>query len=280
MTEFREGLGDAWAAVAAFVPKLIAFLLILIIGYFVAKAVASILDKILERVGFDRWVERGGIKQALARSRYDASSLLSKIVFYIAMLFVLQLAFGVFGPNPISDLIKGAIAYLPNVFVAVVILVVGAAIAAGVKEIVEAALGGLPYGRGLALGASAAIIVLAVFAALDQLLIAPRIVVGLFYALLAIVVGVAIVAIGGGGIRTMSNYWERFAQRAEQESGAIRDQARGARERVGERARARAEQVRPGSEAGATASESGSYTPGTYTSGGTYTTDPDDRVVP
>ena len=241
--EFREGLGDAWAAIATFLPKLIAFLLILVIGYFIAKAIARLLDGLLERIGFDRWVERGGIKQALERSRFDASDLLSKIVFYVVFLFVLQLAFGVFGPNPISDLLRGVISYLPKLFAALVILVVGSAIAAGVKEIVEASLGGLSYGRALAMVSSGAILLITVFAALDQLEIAPNIVNGLFYAILAIIVGSAVVAIGGGGIQTMSRYWERFAQRAEQESSNVRSQASGSTERIRERAQERAQQV-------------------------------------
>jgi mechanosensitive ion channel-like protein len=243
MEQFRDGLGDAWASVAAFLPKLVGFLLILIIGYFVAKAVASILDRILERVGFDRAVERGGVGRALARSKYDASSLLGKILFYALMLFVLQLAFGIFGDNPISDLIRGVIAYLPNIFVAILIIVIGAAIAAAVKDIVEASLGGLTYGRGLAIGASTLILIVAVFAALDQLNIAENIIVGLFYALLAIVVGSAIVAVGGGGISTMSRYWERFALRAEQESRNVKEEAQGSKERVVQAAEERRSRV-------------------------------------
>ena len=239
MDEFRTGLGDAWASVATFLPKLVGFLLILLIGYFIAKAIAKIIDKVLERVGFDRAVERGGVGRALAKSKYDPSSLLAKIAFYALMLFVLQLAFGLFGDNPISDLIAGVIAYLPNLFVAILVIVIGAAIAAAVKEIVEASLGGLSYGRGLAIGASALVLTVAVFAALDQLNVAENIVVGLFYALLAIVVGSAIVAVGGGGIRTMSRYWERFALRAEQESETIKDEAQGSKERVVERAQER-----------------------------------------
>jgi mechanosensitive ion channel-like protein len=245
LDQFTDGLGDAWSSVAEFLPKLVGFFLILIVGYFVAKAIAKIVDKVLERVGFDRAVERGGVGRALARSRYDASSLLGKVVFYALFLFVLQLAFGVFGPNPISDLIHGVIAYLPNVFVAILIIVIGAAIAAGVKEIVEASLGGLSYGRAVALGASAAVLVVAAFAALDQLQIAPRIVTGLFYALLAILVGSAIVAIGGGGIWTMRSYWERMSARADQEASRVRAHAQGAKERVRDRAQDRAEQIRP-----------------------------------
>jgi Conserved TM helix len=248
MEQFRDGLGDAWASMATFLPKLVGFLLILIIGYFIAKAIANILDKVLERVGFDQAVERGGVGKALESSKYDASSILGKIVFYALFLFVLQLAFGVFGPNPISDLIRGVIAYLPNVFVAIVIVVIGAAIAAALKEVIEAALGGLSYGRALAFTASTLVLAVAVFAALDQLNIAPNIVNGLFYALLAIIVGSAVIAIGGGGIKTMGQYWERAAQKAEQESSSIKEEAQGSKERIQQRAQERAEQAKSSDE--------------------------------
>ena len=243
MDQFRAGLGDAWASIAIFLPKLVGFLLILIIGYFIAKAIAKLVDGVLERVGFDRMVERGGIGGALESSRFDASDILGKLVFYVLFLFVLQLAFGVFGPNPVSELIKGLVAYLPNVFVAIVIVVIGAAVAAAVKEIVEASLGGLSYGRGLAFAASTLILGVAFFAALDQLNVAPNIVNGLFYALLAIIVGSAVVAIGGGGIKTMSRYWERAAQRAETETSNVQQEAQGAKDRVQSRAREHAERA-------------------------------------
>ncbi len=233
--DFSQGWSDAWNRIATFIPKFVAFLLILVIGYFVAKLLAKILDGVLERVGFDRWVERGGVKQALARSKYDASDLLSKILFWAVFLFVLQLAFGVFGPNPISDLIRGIIAFLPNIFVAIVILVVAAAIAKALSEILSPALATVPGGPAMAKGAGIAVLVIGFFAALNQLRIAPAIVNGLFYAILAIIVGSAIVAIGGGGIRTMQRYWERSATRLEAQAPAMRAGVQGAGERVKER---------------------------------------------
>ena len=253
MEEFKNGLGDAWGSVAEFIPKFIGFLLVLLIGYFIAKALSKVLDGVLERLGFDRMVERGGVGKALAQSKYDASSLLGKVLFYVLMLFVLQLAFGLFGDNPISELIQGAIAYLPKVFVAIVIVVVGSAIAAAVKEIVEASLGGLSYGRTLAVAASVAILVLTGFAALNQLEIAEDIVNGMFYALLAIIVGSAVVAVGGGGIQTMKRYWERAATRAESESSSIKNEASGAKERIQERAKERKEQVSSATDQGSSA---------------------------
>src|SRR5215212_3715334 len=117
------------------------------------------------------------------------------------MLFVLQLAFGIFGSNPISELLRGLIAYLPNIFVAILILVIAAAIARAVTDLLSSLLGAVQGGQLLARGAGIAILVFAAFAALDQLQIAPRIVTGLWYALLAAVVGPVIVAVGGGGIR-------------------------------------------------------------------------------
>jgi hypothetical protein len=223
--ELSQGITNAWNNFITFVPKLLGFLLILVIGYFIAKAVEKILNRLLERLGFDRVVERGGVKTALAHSKLDASDILARIVFYAIMLLVLQLAFGVFGPNPISDLIKGVIAYLPRLFVAILIVVVAAAIAAAVRQIVASLLGGLSYGRVLATAAYVAIFAIGLFAALDQLQIAPAIVHGLFYAILAIVVGVAIVAVGGAGIIPMRRIWDRSLTRVEAEAPRIRAQA-------------------------------------------------------
>ena len=67
--DFQGGVTSAWSNVITFVPKLAAALLIILVGYLLAKVVASVLDKVLERVGFDRAVERGGIKQALAKKQ-------------------------------------------------------------------------------------------------------------------------------------------------------------------------------------------------------------------
>ena len=125
----QDALRDGWATVAQFVPKLVLFLLILIIGIIVAKMIGKALSAVLTRVGFDRAVERGGVKKALENSKYDASDVVSKLIYYALVLFVLQLAFGVFGSNPISDLLSRIITFLPSLIVAIIIVVVAAAIA-------------------------------------------------------------------------------------------------------------------------------------------------------
>lgn len=230
----EDALRDMWRSVATFAPKLIAFLVILIIGWIIAKLIAKAVDKILERVGFDRAVERGGVRKALARSDYDASTIASKIVYYALLLFVLQMAFGVFGPNPISSLIAGVIAFLPRLFVAVIIVVVAAAIAAAVRDIVSNALSGLSYGRLLATIASVFILGLGIIAALNQVGIALTVTLPVLVAILATIGGILVVGVGGGLIKPMQQRWENYLTRAEDEGRTIRAKLA---ERDGDRAR-------------------------------------------
>ena len=211
------GVQHGWTVFMGFVPKALLALFILVLGYFLAHLIARGIDTVLERFGFNQLIERGGIRRALDRTGFDASDIVCKIVFYTLVLLVLQLAFSVFGPNPVSQILTAIIAYLPNVFVAVIIVVLAAAIAAGVKQLLQIATGALPYGRLLSNLASITILVIGIFAALDQLKIAPRIVQGLFYATLATIAGSAIVAIGGGGIAPMRRIWEKALGTVERE---------------------------------------------------------------
>ncbi len=242
--QFSKGIEDAWSEVATFIPKFFAFLLILVIGWFVAKAIAKIAGNVLERVGFDKAVERGGVKTMLDKSDYDASDIVGKLVYYALLLVVLQLAFGVWGSNPVSNAIGGVIAYLPRVLAAILIVVIAMAIAAAVKELVEVSLGELDYARTAAFTASAVIVTIGLFAALDELRIAPAIVTGLFYALLATFVGVTVIAVGGGGIKAMQTRWENVFAKYDEEKPRFDRERQGASERIKRRAQERMDQAK------------------------------------
>jgi len=260
--EWSQGIEDAWSDIASFIPKLFGFLVILIIGYFVAKAIAKIVGAVLERVGFDRAVERGGVKKALDRTEYDASDILGKIVFYALFLIVLTMAFGVFGTNPISDMLEGVIAYLPKVIAAILIIVIASAIGAAARELVDASLGQLSYGKSLANGVGVAILVVGIFAALNQLQIAPAIVTGLFYAVLAMVVGVTVIAVGGGGIAPMRSRWENTLAKYDEEKPKLQQAAQGSKDRIAQRAQQRADQARPGTSTSTPSGAQGLPAPG------------------
>jgi hypothetical protein len=221
-------LQNGLAAVITFVPLALLFLLILVVGLIVAKVLEKALSKLLTKVGFDRAVERGGIKKALANSKLDASDVIAKILYYTLVLFVLQFAFGVFGPNPVSDLLAGIIGFLPRIIVAIVIVVVASAIAAAVKGLIQNTLGGLSYGKILANIAAIFILFLGVTAALNQVDIATTVTTPILITVLAIIAGIAIVGAGGGLIKPMQARWEAWLNTAETEAPQIKKQAENA----------------------------------------------------
>ena len=227
---FQRGFGEASALFLTFVPKLLLAVVVIVAAYFIGKMICKVLSRVLDKAGFNRVVERGGVKRALDKSGWDAGQIVSKTVFYFIMLFALQFAFGIFGPNPISDILTRIIAFLPNVLAAMVIVVLTAAIASGVRQLVGAALANLGYGRMVASGAAAAVLFVGISAALNQLQIAPAIVNGIFYAVLATLVGIAIVAVGGGGIQPMRKRWEKALDRAAEEAPKLREAARNGEE--------------------------------------------------
>lgn len=215
--DFGEGISNAWNSIATFVPKLVAFLVILLIGWIVAKAVAKLVDKVLERVGFDRVVERGGINRMMSRSKYDASDIIAKLVYYAILLIALQIAFGVFGDNPVSAMLTGIVAWLPRAVVAIVIIVVAGAVARAVKDLVANTLGGLSYGPLLGTLASVFIWGLGVIAALNQIGVATAVTMPVLITVLATIGGIAVVGVGGGLVRPMQGRWDKWLNRAEEE---------------------------------------------------------------
>jgi hypothetical protein len=219
-------MADTLQNVLRDVPKALAFVAILVVGWLVARAVRTLAGRILERTGFDRFVESGGVKAALARSRYDASDLVAKLAYYAVLLIALQLAFGIWGPNPVSALITAVVAWLPRAFVAILILVVAAAIARAVKDVVGSALGALSYGRFLAGAASVMILGLGGIAALNQIGVATTVTTPVLIAVLATIGGVVVVGVGGGLVRPMQDRWERWLGRAEAEAPVLAEEAR------------------------------------------------------
>lgn len=209
---------DAWSKIVTFVPTLVVFVAVLVIGYLIAKAVTRIARRVLRKVGFDRAVERGGMSALLARTQYDASDLLAKLGYYAILLLTLQIAFGIWGPNPVSRAIDGIVSFLPKAAVAIIIVVVAAAIARAVRDVMSTLLSDLSYGRLLANIASGIVLVLGVVSALDQVGVATRVTLPVLIAVLATIGGTLVVGVGGGMVRPMSHRWESWLATLERET--------------------------------------------------------------
>jgi len=220
--DFGPGVSDAWARIATFVPKLLLFMAILAIGYLVARALAKIANRVLIRVRFDRAAERGGITQALSQSRYEPRELVTKLAYYAILLVTLQIAFGIWGPNQASRLLDGLVSFLPRAAVAIIIVVVAAAIARVIRDLVGAMLSGLSYGRLLGNVASGIVLFLGIVAALEQIEVATAVTTPVLIAVLATISGVIIVGVGGGLVRPMAHRWEEWLVTVRREVAAVR----------------------------------------------------------
>jgi hypothetical protein len=212
-------------SVIRIVPKIVVFLIILVIGYIVAKIIERAVAMILERAHFNRFAQRGVVGDALARSDYDASRFIARVVFYVIMLVTLQLAFDVFGRNPVSDVLRSVVAWLPRLVVAIIIVVIASAIAHAVKDVVSASLGGVAYGRVVANAAAAFIVILGVIAALNQMGIATSVTEPLLIIGLATIGAILAIGLGGGLVKPMQHRWEKILSAGERDLQRIRGQA-------------------------------------------------------
>jgi hypothetical protein len=210
-----QRLQDGIYQIVAFLPKLAAALGILIVGLAIAKMIERGTDMALHRIGFDRWMNEGGVTEALERAgtRLDPSTVLAKLVFWTVTLLVILLAATTLGITAVSVLFAEILNYIPNVITAVIVLVLGILFGEFVKDLVLASAGALPGGIGLARAAKGAIILLTVFMALEQLDIAQDIVVVFFIAVVGAAALATGIAFGLGGRDVAARITEEWYER-------------------------------------------------------------------
>ena len=193
--------------VLQFLPRLVTFAILLLIGYIIARVVRTVLTKGLRAVHFDDIANRAGITRALemAGTRLDAAAVLATVVFWWIFLIFIELAVNALGLVQISTFINQVLNYLPNVFVAILIVIIGALIANVVAGIVRGAAGeaGLSIAPILATVARWAILLFAILSALTQLNVAQNMVFILFSALVGMLALGGGLALGLGGVDTV-----------------------------------------------------------------------------
>jgi hypothetical protein len=202
--------------VVEFLPRALAFLAILVIGWIVAKWIGKLVGKLLHKVGLDKAGERSGLRRYTGR--FELSDLLGRLVYYALLLFTLQLAFGAFGNNPVSTLLNQIVAWLPQLFIALIIVVVAFAIANAVYGLVSGTLSGASYGNTVARICQVAIVFFGAVAAFGQVGIATTVTTPIMWTVLAIIAGVTIVGVGGGLVGPMRQRWERMLGTVETEA--------------------------------------------------------------
>ena len=185
----------------AFLPRLLAALVILLIGYIIAKFVAGLVRRGLRAAGADRALASGRVgdyRQQLAPN-LQASGVIGTIAFWFVFGLAILLAVSALHLAALSAAIAGVVGYLPNVVAAILILLVAIAIAGAVGGLAQRLMGGTMLGKLVQTAVPVLVITIALFMALVQLKIATEIVVATYVLVLgAIALGFAL-AFGLGG---------------------------------------------------------------------------------
>jgi len=131
----------ALALLFTFVPRLIGFLVILLVGYLVATALSKAVTFLLRKVGFDRISTRIGLTRLENQMgvKMDAAGILGRIVYWFIFLIFLVPAVDSLGLTAVSTLLSQVVAYIPNVFVAILILFLGTLAATFIADLVRGA---------------------------------------------------------------------------------------------------------------------------------------------
>jgi mechanosensitive ion channel-like protein len=199
--EIGDSLQRGLDELVAFLPRLVGFLIILLIGWLIARAVKAIVVKALQGVGLDRALSSGSAGPYVARAVPDArpSDIIGAVAFWFLFLGAVAIAVSQLGIEALDNFLQSIVAYLPNIVVAILIFVVAGAVAAAVSGLVSRTLDGTATGRIAGTAAPVLIMGIATFMILDQLNIAQAIVEITYIALLgSVALGMAI-AFGLGG---------------------------------------------------------------------------------
>ncbi len=198
----QEPLRVMWTNAVGFVPNLLAALVILLVGWIVARVVRYLVQRALKVVQLDKVSEKVGINDALKQANLFTlpSQMVAKLFYWIVIVLALVMAVNAVKLTVATELLSRLLLYLPNVIAAVFVLVLGFFFGNLVRGLVQTALGGTetvdPEVAGKA--AQLAIILFAAAASLEQLRIATTLITNAFTVTFAAIAFALALAFGLG----------------------------------------------------------------------------------
>jgi len=194
---------EIWSKFMSLVPSLIGAVLIFIVGIVIAKALGRLVAKLINKIYVDRAIEMTGAKKVLEKVgfRIQVSQALGLLITWFLYAVVLVAAADMLGLSEISEFLRQVVMYIPNVIIAVVILIVGMVVGNFVFTLVkETALAAeLESADFLAGVAKWALFIFTLMAALIQLKVASELIQILFTGLVFMVALAGGIAFGLGG---------------------------------------------------------------------------------
>ncbi|HYW32934.1 MAG TPA: hypothetical protein VE869_15645 [Gemmatimonas sp.] len=178
VSTFAERLELSFLLLRDLVPSLFGALVILFVGYLLARLLEKGTTRLLRRLHFNQLLERGGVMQAVERSgsHLNPARVIANVLFWVVMFAVLLVAANAIGMESLANVFSELVSYIPSVISAIVIIILGIVLGGFVGGLIMASAGGLHGGPWLARIGRGGVIVLAIFMALQELGIATDIV--------------------------------------------------------------------------------------------------------
>lgn len=205
----KEPIVAMWVKFWGYVPNLVAALVILLVGWIVAKMVASVVERILGVVKVDMAAEKAGLNDILAKGdvKKSFSEILAAIVYWLIILMVLATAVQPLRLTVASELISRMVDYVPSVIAALFVLIFGGLLASFGGGLVQTAAGNarLRHARTLGQTTRVVIVMLSIIVALEQLRIG--LIIGLAVNILLASVGIGFAIAVGLGCKDQVARW-------------------------------------------------------------------------
>jgi Mechanosensitive ion channel, conserved TM helix len=199
--QITQSLQRGLDALIGFIPNLLGCLVILLIGYLVARVVKLVVAKLLAAVGLDRALSGSQAGAYVERVSPGAqpSRLVATVAFWFIFIYAIAAAIGALKIPTLTNFMANVQNYLPNVIAAVLILVIGVALASALGGLVDRLAGDTAGGRMARAVGPTLILAIVVFMVLNQLEIAPAIVTTTYIALIGMLAVAGALAFGLGG---------------------------------------------------------------------------------
>jgi hypothetical protein len=219
-----ESVQQGLDSLIGFVPKLLGFLIILAIGWVIAKVVKGVLTKALQKVGLDRALHTGHAGQWVDKVAPNSSPsrLVGSIAYWFIFLGALAIAVSQLGITALDNFVAAIGAYLPNIIAAVLIFVIAGAVAAAVGGLVARTMGDTPTGKIVGSVVPVLVMAIATFMILNQLQIATEIVTITYAALIGGVFLAMALAFGLGGREVAGRMLADAYEKGQQQRGQVR----------------------------------------------------------
>jgi small-conductance mechanosensitive channel len=168
-----NAMGTMWSSVGVFIPRLFGALIVVLLGFVVAKLLDTLLSKLLAKLGLDRLMAGAGLTKLLSRVgiQVSVSTLIGKIAYWFVLLVFLVSAAESLGLERVSATLDVFALYLPKVFAAGLVLLAGVLLAQLAASLLRGAAEGvgLDYANSLGRIAQAMVIIISISVAIGQL---------------------------------------------------------------------------------------------------------------